>query len=54
MSKDFQVQYVAEHSNRAMDPQYIWVAFYAGNEGSILFIAFALAVLAAVAVFFSP
>ena len=54
VSKDFQVQYVAEHSNRAMDPQYIWVAFYAGNEGSILFIAFALAVLAAVAVFFSP
>ena len=45
---------MAEHSNRAMDPQYIWVAFYAGNEGSILFIAFALAVLAAVAVFFSP
>ncbi len=54
VSNDFRVAYVAEHSNRAMDTQYIWVAFYAGNEGSLLFIAFALSVLAALAVFFSP
>ena len=54
VSNDFRVAYVAEHSNRAMDTQYIWVAFYAGNEGSLLFIAFALSALAALAVFFSP
>ena len=54
VTKDFQVEYVWANSSRAMDIQYIWVAFYAGNEGSILFIAFALALLAAAAVFFSP
>ena len=54
VNNDFRVAYVAEHSNRAMDTQYIWVAFYAGNEGSLLFIAFALSALAALAVFFSP
>ena len=54
VNADFSVSYVAEHSNRAMAPQYIWVAFYAGNEGSLLFIAFALSVLAALAVYFAP
>ncbi len=54
VSRDFSVEYVWANSSRAMDIQYIWVAFYAGNEGSILFIAFALAVLAAAAVYFSP
>lgn len=51
VTRDFEVAYVAAHSNLAMDPQYIWVAFYAGNEGSLLFIAFALAILAAIAIF---
>ncbi|MBI2856125.1 MAG: cytochrome c biogenesis protein CcsA, partial [Chloroflexi bacterium] len=54
VTRDFQVEYVAAHSNRAMDIQYTWVAFYAGNEGSLLFIALALSVLAASAVFFVP
>ena len=54
VNADFSVSYVAEHSSRAMAPQYIWVAFYAGNEGSLLFIAFALSVLAAIAVHFAP
>ena len=54
VSRDFSVEYVWANSSRAMDIQYIWVAFYAGNEGSILFIAFALSVLAAAAVYFSP
>lgn len=54
MTNDFQVQYVAAHSNRAMDTQYIWVAFYAGNEGSLLFIAFALSVLSSLAIFLAP
>ena len=54
VTADFSVSYVAEHSSRAMAPQYIWVAIYAGNEGSLLFIAFALSVLAALAVYFAP
>ena len=54
VASDFSLEYVAAHSNRAMDTQYIWVAFYAGNEGSLLFIALALAVMAALAIFLAP
>ncbi|MBI4199290.1 MAG: heme lyase CcmF/NrfE family subunit [Chloroflexi bacterium] len=46
---DFRVEYVARHSSLAMDPIYTWVALYAGNEGSLLFIAFAFSLLSAAA-----
>ncbi|MQF83143.1 heme lyase CcmF/NrfE family subunit, partial [SAR202 cluster bacterium AD-802-E10_MRT_200m] len=36
---DFSFRYVAGHSSNAMAPWLTWVAFYAGNEGSLLFIA---------------
>ena len=39
VTHDFEIKYVAEHSNFAMEPWLTWVAFYAGNEGSLLFIA---------------
>ena len=51
---DFQIEYVAAHSNLAMNPAYTWVAIYAGNEGSLLFIALVLSILAAVAVAMAP
>jgi cytochrome c-type biogenesis protein CcmF len=51
VSNDFGVAYVAAHSNLAMDTQYIWVAFYSGNEGSLLFIALVLSIMAALAIF---
>jgi cytochrome c-type biogenesis protein CcmF len=54
VSHDFQVAYVARHSNLAMPDYLTWVAFYAGNEGSLLFIAMALAVLSALAVRLAP
>ena len=54
LSNDFQVQYVALHSDLAMDRIYTWVAFYSGNEGSLLYIAFALSVLSALAVRLAP
>ena len=54
LDHDFQVQYVAQHSNLAMDRIYTWVAFYAGNEGSLLYIAFALATLSALALALAP
>ena len=54
LSNDFELAYVTEHSNLAMDPVYTWVAFYAGNEGSLLYIAFALSVLSALAVLLAP
>ena len=52
VTNDFQVQYVANHSSRAMDVQYVWVAFYAGNEGSLLFIALALSILCTIAIYY--
>ena len=54
VKRDFQVEYVFEHSSLAMDRSYAWVALYAGNEGSLLFIALALSVLAALAVALAP
>ena len=54
LANDFEVAYVAENSNLAMERVYTWVAFYAGNEGSLLYIAFALAALSALAVMLAP
>ena len=54
LSNDFQLQYVAAHSSLSMPRIYTWVAFYAGNEGSLLYIAFAFSVLSAVAIFLAP
>ena len=52
VTHDFSVAYVAAHSNLAMERQFIWVAFYSGNEGSLLFIATALGVLSSIALVF--
>ena len=54
LQSDFSIRYVAEHSNLAMPRIYTWVAFYAGNEGSLLYVAFALAGMAALAMYLSP
>ena len=47
---DFSVRYVAENSNLALPVQYTWVAFYAGNSGSLLFIAIVFSVMSVLAV----
>ena len=49
VTNDFSVRYVAENSNLAMPQSYTWVAMYAGNAGSLLFIALVFSILAAVA-----
>jgi len=54
VTKDFEIQYVYAHSSHAMEPIYTWVAFYAGNEGSLLFIALMLSVMSTIAILFSP
>ena len=54
LSNDFELKYVAEHSSLAMPRVYTWVAFYAGNEGSLLYIAFALSVMSALALLMAP
>ncbi len=51
---DFSLRYVAGNSNRAMDPWLTWVAFYAGNEGSLLFIAAIFSGAAALAIRLAP
>ena len=54
VSQDFEVAYVAAHSDRAMQSHLTWVAFYAGNEGSLLYIAMVLGAMAALAVWKAP
>ncbi|MBI2171448.1 MAG: heme lyase CcmF/NrfE family subunit [Chloroflexi bacterium] len=51
---DFSLEYVAAHSNLAMNPVYIWVAFYAGNEGSLLYVVLALSIFVALAIALTP
>jgi len=54
INHDFEVAYVAAHSSLAMPNIFTWVAFYAGNEGSLLFIGFVLAVMSALALRLAP
>ncbi|MBI4213918.1 MAG: heme lyase CcmF/NrfE family subunit [Chloroflexi bacterium] len=50
VNHDYSVQYVADHSSRSMPPQLVIAAFYSGQEGSLLFWALGLSILAAVAI----
>ena len=50
VTRDFSVRYVAENSNLAMPQIYTWVALYAGNAGSLLYLALVLSVMSALAV----
>ena len=50
VTRDFSVRYVTENSNLAMPHVYTWVAFYAGNAGSLLYLALVLASVSALAV----
>lgn len=52
VSNQFQINYVFEHSSTVMSRAFIWVAFYAGNSGSLLFIAGILGVMSIIAVRF--
>ena len=54
INRDFEGAYVAQHSDLAMPDRFTWVAFYAGNEGSLLFIAFSLAAMSALAIWRAP
>ena len=45
---------MAAHSDLAMPNRFTWVAFYAGNEGSLLYIATILAIMSAIAVWRAP
>ncbi|MCI0782403.1 MAG: heme lyase CcmF/NrfE family subunit [Chloroflexi bacterium] len=54
INRDFEVAYVAAHSDLAMPDRFTWVAFYSGNEGSLLYIALVLAATASLAIWRAP
>ncbi len=54
MQNDFSIQYVHDHSNTVLDRGFTLVAFYSGNEGSLLYILLALSVMSVAAVFWAP
>ena len=53
ISNDFSIKYVHDHSNLAMDKSYVWVAFYSGNEGSLLYITFILTLASSIVIRFN-
>ena len=54
VQNEFAIKYVADHSNTVMDRAYVWVAFYSGNEGSLLYIVLVLSIISAISVRYSP
>jgi len=51
VTRDFQVEYVARYTSRSLPMSYTLTAFYAGQEGSLLFWAWLLSVFAAIVIF---
>ena len=50
VTRDFQVAYIAQYTNRSLPLIYTLTAFYAGQEGSLLFWAWLLSLFAAIVV----
>ena len=50
LSHDFSIRYVAEHSSRDMSPSLVAAAFYSGQQGSLLYWAWALSIFSAIVV----
>lgn len=54
LTNDFSIKYVANNSNLVMGRGYTLVAFYAANEGSLLYITLALALMSTISVLVAP
>ena len=54
VNNDFSIKYVADHSNTIMNKAFVWVAFYAGNEGSLLYILLILSLTSSLTIKFIP
>ena len=54
ITNDFSIEYVANNSNLVMGRGYTLVAFYAANEGSMLYITLVLALMSSISVLFAP
>ncbi|NIM96650.1 MAG: heme lyase CcmF/NrfE family subunit, partial [candidate division Zixibacteria bacterium] len=50
ITRDFQVAYVTQYTNRSLPLVYTLTAFYAGQEGSLLFWAWLLSLFAAIVI----
>ena len=54
VTNDFSIKYVFNHSSLSMNPAYTWVAMYAGNEGSLLYIALIISLSILLVLKFKP
>lgn len=54
VTHDFSLSYVANNSSLSLDPKLTWVALYAGNAGSLLFLAWVFSVLSSIAIWKCP
>src|SRR3990170_1557412 len=54
LSHDFNLKYVASYSSRDMSALYTLTAFWAGNEGSLLFWSWFLALMGAIVLWQKP
>jgi len=50
ITRDFQIEYVARYTSRSLSLLYTLTAFYAGQEGSLLFWGWVLAIFTAVVI----
>ena len=51
ITRDFQIEYVARYTSRSLSLLYTLTAFYAGQEGSLLFWSWILSIFTAVVIF---
>jgi cytochrome c-type biogenesis protein CcmF len=54
MQNDFSLEYVVAHSNTVLERGFTFVAFYAGNEGSLLYILMVLSLMSVAAIVWAP
>jgi cytochrome c-type biogenesis protein CcmF len=54
VTHDFSIEYVRGHSDRAQSQAFTWVAMYAGNEGSLLYITAIFTAMSMVSIYVSP
>jgi cytochrome c-type biogenesis protein CcmF len=51
ITRNFQIEYVAKYTSRSLSLLYTLTAFYAGQEGSLLFWSWILSIFTAVVIF---
>ncbi|MCH7594310.1 MAG: heme lyase CcmF/NrfE family subunit [Chloroflexi bacterium] len=54
VTHDFSIEYVRGHSDLSQSQAFTWVAMYAGNEGSLLYLTAILTVMSTIAIYVTP